>query len=115
MAKRLIQSVAGVHTYMERLPDGRYAVSTVQDVAPILEESKALQNLPGRTKDGIKQSWMHLAHIPNQLLMRWCQEDGFPIEKVYRQEGIRWLTRKVHERDNAHTKVAAGYHVRKGE
>ena len=115
MAKRLIQSVAGVHTFMEKQSDGKYAISTVQDVAPILEESKDLQNLPDYTKGGIKQSWMHLAHIPNQLMMKWCEEDGFPIEKVYHAEGIRWLTKKVHERDNAHTKVAAGYHVRKSE
>lgn len=45
-----------------------------QDVEPILEKNRMLQNDPGYKSRGIKKEWQHVAHIPDIVVMQWRQE-----------------------------------------
>jgi hypothetical protein len=57
--------------------DGRMIVKTEQDVAPHLDYSRTLQNNPDYAKQGIKDNFQHVCHIPDSVLMQMRNEDGF--------------------------------------
>lgn len=58
---------------------GDFAIEEVQDVEPILELNKALQNhdsggamgLNSISKKGIKDGWWHVASVPNSVIAQW--------------------------------------------
>lgn len=50
-------------------------IQTVQDVEPVLERNKALQNTD-HSKKGIQKSWWHCASIPNVIIEKWLNEYG---------------------------------------
>src|SRR5688572_30266865 len=39
-----------------------------------LEASKSIQNDDDHWKDGVKNNWVHFAHIPNQVLHQWATQ-----------------------------------------
>ena len=109
--KRIIEYNPDTATRMDiKREAGETVISHTQDVTPILEQNKLEKNTD-ITQIGIKKSWMKLASIPNTILHKWMIEDGI---KPFTREGIQYITKKVHERDYAHLKVATGNFVRKG-
>ena len=54
-------------------------IETVQDVGPILEVNKKLQNLPEYTADGFKSGWWHYGHIPDSIILKWKVEKGIDV------------------------------------
>lgn len=58
---------------------GDFVIEEIQDVEPILEMNKAIQNwdvggakgLNSFSKKGIKEGWWHVASIPNTVITAW--------------------------------------------
>ena len=44
------------------------------DVSPEVEASKSLQTTDDHWKDGLKKDWLHYAHIPDSILLKWHSE-----------------------------------------
>src|SRR5262245_11535903 len=62
---------SGVRTYFSN-DGGDFAIRQDFDsVRPELEASKALQKDDDHWKNGVKQSWVHAAHIPDSILLKW--------------------------------------------
>lgn len=70
--KRIIGYQDGVETSIETDPITRKTtIGRFQDVEPILERNKKLQNMPEYAKAGIKKDWYHMGTIPNIVLEKW--------------------------------------------
>jgi hypothetical protein len=63
-----------------------------QDAAPIIERNKALQNTEHQ-KRGLKSGFMHLATIPNPLIMVWAKEIG--SKDLYGSEMAEYMAKKL--------------------
>lgn len=79
MTKRLLDydPLTGITEYFhyDHQTDTSY-VETIQDVEPILEGNKVLQNDDAYSKKGIKKDMWHFASIPIVVQMRWLAEYG---------------------------------------
>lgn len=79
MTKRLLDHdpETGVTEYFhyDHTTDTSY-VETVQDVEPILDINKTLQNDEDYTRKGIKEEMWHFAQIPIWVQMKWLSEYG---------------------------------------
>jgi len=53
-------------------------IESVQDITPIIELNKKLHNTDFQRK-GIKDCWMHGAHIPAIIQEKWLREFGIDI------------------------------------
>lgn len=51
-------------------------IETLQDVQPILDQNKSLQNDDDFTKKGIKNEFWKYANIPVVVQLRWLQKYG---------------------------------------
>lgn len=87
MRKRLIDydPTTGVATYHAHDAMARKTyIETVQDVAPVLERNKAIQNmddggargLTEYSRKGIKANWWHVGEIPNVVMEKWLRDYG---------------------------------------
>ena len=74
--------------------DGTFTIESVQDVEPILERNKALQNTPQRSDWG-----RHIATIPNIFIDRWSRESGVNLLALPKQEFARFVKRKLADPD----------------
>ena len=54
-------------------------IAELQDPTPYLEINKAYQNIEGYSQQGIKDSWWHVASIPNGVISKWLTEDGIDV------------------------------------
>ena len=57
--------------------DHRIIASAWQDVEPILDRNKALQNEPQRPGE-----LRHIGTIPNVILVKWMNEEGANVLKM---------------------------------
>ena len=113
--KRLIEYDPETRTSVWHEYDHLTKVTTIheqQDAEPHIELGKSLQNDDNYKRQGIKKGWMHLAHIPNSVLLQWSRESG--ISNIFSREGINYCARKVHERDWSYLKTARGKFIRAG-
>jgi hypothetical protein len=56
--------------------EGKMKVNYSQDVSASLDYSTALRNAPEYAKAGIKESFQHIAHIPNVVCLQIRSEGG---------------------------------------
>lgn len=101
--------LTGISTYVDY--DHSTKISTVieeQDCTAIIEHNKRMAN-SDHTSKGIKKGWMHLGTIPANLIQKFAIESGVD---PYSKEGIKYLVKKVHERDFNLLKVANGTFIR---
>lgn len=49
-----------------------------EDVSPEVDASRELQKDDNHWKDGVKKEWIHAAHIPDAILLKW-HVDGVDI------------------------------------
>lgn len=98
MAKRLleydpVQRKRVWHDY-DHLTKKTYIIEQ-RDVSPILNFTKAMQNMPEYRQAGYKQDMMHFARVPNEVIVEWQQkynlspfrnEDLPKIEKLLQSE-----------------------------
>jgi len=59
--------------------DGKIRVRYVEDVEPILERNKALQNNPGRYERQKKAGLVHVGSIPPTVQIEWMRRYGVNI------------------------------------
>lgn len=79
MDKRLLDfdPTTGVREWFHYDPmTGDVTIETTQDVAPILDENKALANDEEVTRRGIKNDMWKYASIPVVVQVRWLNEYG---------------------------------------
>ncbi len=66
----------------------------VQDVEPIIEANKALQNTTQKSDWG-----RHIARIPNVILEKWINEDGVNYLALPAEEFGKMIKRKLRDPD----------------
>ena len=96
--------MSGVRTRVHLdLSDGLIHFERLQDVEPILDNNKRLQNEPQRPGD-----LKHVASIPNVVLEKWCNEDGVNIFAFGQAEFARYVTKKLNDPDWRYLKTTDG-------
>lgn len=76
----------------------------IQDVEPILERNKALQNTP-QTRAA---SFRHVGTVPNVLIEKWMKEEGAPVLAMDKHEFARFIRRKLNDPDYAFLRTSDG-------
>jgi len=84
--------------------DGKWGIESVQDVEPFLDRNKARQNDENYSKNGIKNDFWHVAHIPNVVIERWLREG---ID-VYNKDHIKKVRAKLNDPDYRYLKATSG-------
>jgi hypothetical protein len=82
-------------------------IETVQDVEPALEQNKRLQ-IETDPKKQIKEGWLHYAHIPDSILLKWSVEKGIPLAELMQNSAL--LFGLVNDSDYAHLKTTSAKH-----
>lgn len=75
--------------------DGTFTISRTQDVEPILDNNKALQNIPQDKKSDFR----HVASIPLVIIEKWISEEGRPVYSMDGPEFARMIRRKLADPD----------------
>ena len=78
-----------------------------QDVEPMIERNKALQNDPEYSKQGIKDEMWHYASIPVGLQMKWLVEEGLD---VYDDNAWPQISKKLNDPEYRYLKTTAKRH-----
>lgn len=109
--KRIVDydPLSGATTYFDYVPetDTTQIITEFDDVAPLLELNKAMQNDDDFTKKGIKNGWWLYASIPNSLIHKWLIEDGI---NVYRREDEKRVFRKLNSPEYRYLKTTTKFH-----
>lgn len=71
--------------------DGKFKIDYRQDVAPHLDYAEKLRNADGYAKQGIKDSFQHIGHIPESVCLKMMVEDGFDVYKAHVKEVFAFL------------------------
>lgn len=114
--KRLIERdpVTGIETWFHKDPaTGHVYVEELQDVDPILDVNKAVQNhepggamgLTAFSRAGIKNGMWHVASIPMTLAFKWLNEEGINVFKRSDWDRVR---RKLNDRDYQYLRTGLG-------
>ena len=74
--------------------DGNVTIERIQDVEPILDNNKRLQNTPQKS-----DSFRHIASIPNIIIERWCHELGVNLIRLSSHEFAKIVGRKLRDPD----------------
>lgn len=82
---------SGIESYFHYIPEtDKFTIEYKhRDVEPQLDASQALANDPDYTAKGMKSGWLHYAHIPDILILKWKYELGVDVynpahkKKVY--------------------------------
>lgn len=77
-----------------RESDGGFTIQSRQDVEPILDHNKALQNTPQKSDWG-----RHIASIPLIIIDKWSKEDGVNVLAMGKDEAAKYLKRKLADPD----------------
>jgi hypothetical protein len=80
--------------------DGKLIFERVQDVEPILDHNKALQNTAQKRGD-----FRHIGTIPNVILEKWMNEEGAPVLTMSKDEFARFIRRKLNDPDWRHLRT----------
>jgi hypothetical protein len=114
MSKRVLDydPFTGITTYFDYIPkEDRTIIFREQDVQPILEANKVLQNDTDITKQGIKDSWWRYAQIPNVIAEKWINEHGVNIfdKNTWGRNGAVW--RLLNDPQYRYLKTTAKFHA----
>lgn len=75
----------------------------VQDVEPILEQNKRLQNA-GKQKGDFR----HIGSVPNVILEKWMNELGVPVLQMPKHEFDRFIRKKLNDPEWRHLRTYDG-------
>jgi hypothetical protein len=84
-----------VRTFFHSGSDGSLTVRRVQDVEPIIENNKALQNEPQNKSEVFRR----VGSIPCVIIEKWMNEDGVPFFQLPAYELGRYISRKLRDPD----------------
>jgi hypothetical protein len=79
-------------------------IETTQDVTPILDQNKRLQNDENYSRDGIKNDWWHVATIPLLVQYQWLKE-GIDI---YNKDHTQKVRQKLDSPEYAYLRTTSG-------
>ena len=80
--------------------DGKaFYIEEIQDVSPIIEMNKAIQNhhnggamgMNQIFKDGAKKGWAHVARIPDLIIHKWKVDYGIDVFNKNHIKAVRKL------------------------
>lgn len=74
--------------------DGTFTISAQQDVEPILDRNRAMQNAGKQTGD-----FRLVASIPTIFIEKWCSEEGVNYLRLDKQEFARLIAKKRRDPD----------------
>lgn len=74
----------------------RIVIERVQDIEPILEMNKQLQNEPQQ----MAGSFHHIGTIPNVVLEKWINEEGANVLKMRGDEFGKFIKKKLRDPEN---------------
>jgi len=80
------------------------SIQRVQNVEPILEANKRLQNTD-HEKQGIKHNWWHAAMIPIMVIEKWLVEDGI---NAYDPNDIKAVKKKLNDPEWRYLRTGRG-------
>lgn len=81
----------------------RFAVETYQDdIEPVLDQNKRWQNEPHKTHETLGH---HIATIPNAIIAKWMNEDGFDFMRASGVELQKYLRKKLSDPDYAYLRA----------
>lgn len=83
-------------------------ITTEQDITSILEWNKNLQNDTEYSKKGIKGEMWHYAAIPNVIIEKWLNEEGF---NIFDKNNEKALFRKLNSPEYKWLKVTEKVHL----
>lgn len=97
--------VTGLETWIEADEAGKkFHIHHRQEVGDILEKNKQLQTIDEYKRQGIKNSWMHYAHIPDVVVIQWMKEG---ID-VFNPDHLPAVKRKLRDPDYRHLRTTLG-------
>lgn len=76
--------------------DGSVTFERIQDIEPILDLNKYLQNEPQKWAG----TWHHIGIIPNVVLEKWTNEEGVNVLGMSSEEWGQFIKRKLRDPDN---------------
>ena len=97
MTKRVLDynPHTGMTTYFDYdHATGSTLVGYEQDISPILERNKILQNEDRYTKEGMKNDWWHYASYPAIVIEKWMKEYGVNVFDKNHQKKVFELTNR---------------------
>ena len=108
--KRLIDidPLTGIQTWHHYDPlTDETVIHEIQDVEPYLERAKQLRNDEDYSKDGIKNSMWHYAHIPAIFVTKLLTEHGLDVFNKDHAKAVF----KILNREYPALKTTRGTHV----
>lgn len=99
MSKKILDWDAATRTKTVHHYDhstGNTHIEVVQDVKPYLERNKRLQNDSSYGAKGKKNDFMHIATIPNNVIIKLKQEHGID---VFNKDDLPKLERLLNTRE----------------
>lgn len=84
-----------IETRVHRDRDGGFQIERWQDVEPIIDRNKSLQN-EAQTWAG---DWHHIGSIPNVILEKWMNEQGADVLRMSAEEFGQFIKRKLNDPD----------------
>jgi len=100
----------GITTTFDYIPETDTTVLyREQDISPLLDLNKVLQNESEVTKQGIKNSWWLYGRIPNIIAEKWMNEHGVDIfNKDHQKAVFKLLNQPEYRYLKTTTKMHAG-------
>ncbi|WP_421722930.1 hypothetical protein [Bauldia sp.] len=86
-------------THVDRA-DGTVTFERVQDVGPILDANRQLEQQPQRG------DFRHVGTVPNVLIEKWINEEGAPVLAMSAHEFARFIRRKLNDPDYRYLRTA---------
>lgn len=83
-----------ITTRFHKHADGGFTIQSTQDVEPILDNNKILQNTPQRSDWG-----RHIASIPNIVIDKWSKDHGVNLLALPKDEFTKFVRRKLNDPD----------------
>lgn len=80
-------------------------IHEVQDVQSYLDQAKWLRDDDSYKKQGIKNSWWHVARVPNGVILKWRQEEGIDF---YNDEHWPRVKAKLNSPEYAYLRTGTG-------
>jgi len=74
----------------------KYHFERIQDIQPILDNNKALQNEAQEWAG----DWHHIGSIPNVVMEKWMNEEGVNILKMPAEEWGQFIKNKLRQPEN---------------
>lgn len=78
MPKKILDALPGLVEVYHPASDGKWAIETIQDVEPILERNKAMQN-DGSGGWSPTRDFRRAASIPDVVILQWKKQYGVDI------------------------------------